>query len=417
MDKPRMRVLVLDDDPFMLKLMTRMLNDQGFAQVTTCISGRLALEVIDRTGAPDLLFCDLNLPEMDGIEFIRELVARRFTGRVVLISGVDERVLQTAERLVAAHRIALLGHLTKPFSPAHLAAQLARWTPTPSGEARPERKTYAAAEVAAAIAEGQLVNHYQPKVEVSTGELVSMEALVRWQHPADGLALPDQFIGTAEEHGLIDALTEQVIAAALAQVGVWRAQGGPLRVAVNVSMDNLASLAFPDLVGSLAHQAGVPPDALTLEITESRVMKDHRAPLEVLTRLRLKGFHLSIDDFGTGHSSLLQLRDLPFERLKVDRGFVHNAHADRTLRAIYDASLGVARQLGMDVVAEGVETRADWNLLYRTRCDLAQGYFIGRPMPPEQLAAWLQDWRQRLVDENLCPDDEDGSSIWTPMAG
>ncbi len=402
MDKPTMRVLVLDDDPFMLKLMTRMLNDQGFQQVVACISGRVALQEIDAEGAPDLLFCDLNMPEMDGIEFIRELVSRNFAGQLVLISGVDARVVHTAERLVAAHQIALLGHLTKPFSPAHLAAQIARWTPTSDGEARTARKSYGPEEVAHAISGGHLVNHYQPKVAVATGALMSVEALARWQHPNDGLVMPDQFIATAEEHALIDALTQQVIAASLNQVGRWRAGGLPLRVAVNVSMDNLASLAFPDQVASLAQAAGVPPDALTLEITESRVMKDHRAPLEVLTRLRLKGFHLSIDDFGTGHSSLIQLRDMPFERLKVDRGFVHNAHADRTLRAIYDASLGVARQLGMDVVAEGVETRADWDLLRETRCDLAQGYFIGRPMPAEQLADWQANWQRRLIDERLC---------------
>lgn len=403
MDKSTIRVLVLDDDPFMLKLMTRMLGDQGFRQITTCDNGHAALKVVDsEAGQPELIFCDLHMPEMDGIEFIRELVSRHFKGSVVLVSGVDKRVVQTAERLVAAHNIGLLGHLTKPFSPAHLAAQIARWRPPGAAKFRVARKSYGEAEVREAIFAAQLMNHYQPKVSVDSGELVSMEALVRWQHPVDGLVMPDQFIATAEEHGLIDALTQQVITSALAQVVAWRAQGLPSRIAVNVSMDNLASLAFPDLVAALATAAGVEPDALTLEITESRVMKDHRAPLEVLTRLRLKGFHLSIDDFGTGHSSLIQLRDMPFDQLKVDRGFVYQAHSDGTLRAMYDASLGVARQLGMDVVAEGVEDREDWSLLRRTRCDMAQGYFISRPMAPEALVSWLPAWRLRVVQEGLC---------------
>lgn len=402
MDKLMMRLLVLDDDPFMLKLVTQMLNAQGFPQVTACPSGRLALEQIDRDGAPDLIFCDLNMPEMDGIEFIRELVTRQYAGQLVLISGVDERVVQTAERLVAAHRIALLGHLTKPFSATHLAEHLARWNPTQAGVVRTARKSYGPAEVGEAIAGNQLLNYYQPKVAVATGELCGVEALVRWRHPEDGLVMPDQFIGTAEEHDLIDPLTQRVVASALSQMGRWRAEGLEVPVAVNVSMDNLASLAFPDQVAALAAASDVQPAALTVEITESRVMKDHRAPLEVLTRLRLKGFHLSIDDFGTGHSSLIQLRDMPFEELKVDRGFVHDAHANRTLRAIFDASLAMARQLGMGVVAEGVENRADWDLLRQTGCELAQGYFIGRPMPPEQLPAWRAAWRRRVVDEQLC---------------
>ena len=403
MDKSTIRVLLLDDDPFMLKLMARMLGDQDFRQITACDSGHAALAVVDgQAGPPDLIFCDLQMPGMDGIEFIRELVSRRFAGSVVLVSGVDQRVVQTAERLVEAHSIRLLGHLTKPFLPTHLATLIARWTPPGTSDLPVVHKSYGEAEVREAIFAGQLVNHYQPKVSVDSGELVSMEALVRWQHPVDGLVMPDQFIGASEEHGLIDALTQQVITSSLAQVVRWRAQGLRLGIAVNVSMDNLASLAFPDLVAALAAAAGIEPDALTLEITESRVMKDHRAPLEVLTRLRLKGFHLSIDDFGTGHSSLIQLRDMPFEQLKVDRGFVHQAHSDRTLRAMYDASLGVARQLGMHVVAEGVEDREDWDLLRRTHCDLAQGYFIGRPMPPDALADWLLAWRQRVTREGLC---------------
>jgi EAL domain-containing protein (putative c-di-GMP-specific phosphodiesterase class I) len=140
-----------------------------------------------------------------------------------------------------------------------------------------------------------------------------------------------------------------------------------------------------------------------LEVTESRLMQDTRAPLEILTRLRLKRFRLSIDDFGTGHSSLAQLRDIPFDELKIDQGFVHRAWNNETLRAMYDASLSLARQLGMEVVAEGVEDRNDWDLLQRTGCDLAQGIFISQPMLAADLPSWIESWRERVRNESLTP--------------
>ena len=404
-EKSTVRILVLDDEPFMLKLLSHMLAKLEFTLVTACDSGRVALESFDRpNGPPDLILLDLNMPEMDGVEFVRYLVERHYSGSLILVSGEDERILQTAEKLVQAHKISVLGYLRKPVKPEALSALLAKWTPPSLARPGAAKKVYGADELRAAIDNGELVNYYQPKVAVATGEVVGVETLVRWRHPQDGMVFPDQFIGVAEAHGLIDDLTRVVLTGALAQAKVWQEAGLKLRVAVNVSMDNLARLDFPDLVAGLAAQAGVPPQGLVLEVTESRLMQDLRAPLEILTRLRLKRFRLSIDDFGTGHSSLTQLRDLPFDELKIDQSFVHGAWADETLRAIYDASLGLARQLGIEVVAEGVEDRADWNFLRRTGCDLAQGYFIARPMPAADFPGWMQDWQER-VSSGLAAND------------
>jgi EAL domain-containing protein (putative c-di-GMP-specific phosphodiesterase class I) len=224
---------------------------------------------------------------------------------------------------------------------------------------------------------------------------MGVETLVRWRHPQDGMVSPDHFIGVAEEHGLIDELTRVVLRDALAQTRIWQDAGLALRVAVNVSTDNLASLKFVNFVAEQAAAAGVAPQDVVLEVTESRLMKDMRAPLEILTRLRLKRFRLSIDDFGTGHSSLSQLRDIPFDELKIDRGFVHGVWANETVRAIYDASCRLARQLDMEIVAEGVEDRDDWDFLRRTGCDLAQGYFIAQPMPAADLPGWMKAWQER----------------------
>jgi len=335
-EKSAIRILVLDDEPFMLKLLGRVLSNLGFIQVTTYDSGRGALEWIDRSNSlPELILLDLNMPEIDGVEFVRHLFERRYTGSIILVSGEDERMRQTVEKLVRVHRISILGHLHKPVNPIDLFALLEKWMPPCLSEPRVAKKGYNADEVCAAIVNGQLVNYYQPKVDVASGKVVGVESLVRWRHPREGTVFPDQFIGVAEEHGLIDDLTRAVIGEAFAQAKSWQDDGLHLRVAINISMANLSTLEFADYMAATASAAGIAPGDIVLEVTESRLMKDLSAPLEILTCLRLKRFSLSIDDFGTGHSSLSQLRDIPFDELKVDRGFVHGAASNKTLRHLW----------------------------------------------------------------------------------
>jgi len=398
MNKSAIKVMVLDDESFMQKLLTHMLIGLGFDAVTKCNNGFSALQIIDDTETcPDLILLDLNMPDMDGIEFIRKLVEHHYTGSLVLVSGENERLLQMAEKLVQAHQIAVLGHLTKPVALVELARVMQKWRPTT--KLHSARKKYSIEELRAAIHNDELVNYYQPKVNVTTGAVVGVETLVRWFHPVDGLVFPDQFIDLAEANGLIDELTRKVLSNAMKQARIWLSDGLHLRVAINVSMDNLSSVSFADFVAEQALLAGVAPQDVILELTESRLMLDQRAPLEILTRLRLKRFHLSIDDFGTGHSSLTQLRDISFDELKIDRSFVHGAWRDESARSMYYVSLALGEQFGMQVVAEGVEDRDDWDLVRQTGCDLAQGYFIARPMCGHALMDWMQSWSTRCRND------------------
>jgi EAL domain-containing protein (putative c-di-GMP-specific phosphodiesterase class I)/CheY-like chemotaxis protein len=397
-DHPGLHILLLDDEPFMLKLLARMLARQGCGNVSLAASGEAGLAVMRGPSPPDLILCDLNMPEMDGMEFIRRLVEHDYSGSLILVSGEDSRMLQAASQLALAHGLRLLGHLGKPVLPDQLAQLLDKWCDTRWRSVAVAKggglsAAYGEAELAAALRNGELLNYYQPKVSIASGRVVGVEALVRWQHPRDGIVYPDNFIPLAEQCGLIDELTRVVFGGAMADTRAWHDAALDLSVSVNVSMDNLHSLDFVDFIVSRAAAAGVAPRKIILEVTESRLMQDLRTPLEVLARLRLRRFRLSVDDFGTGYSSLVQLRDIPFDELKIDRSFVHGAGDDHTKRAICSASVGLARQMGLDAVAEGVEDGADWRFLQAIGCDLAQGYFIARPMPAAALPEWVAHWQ------------------------
>jgi EAL domain-containing protein (putative c-di-GMP-specific phosphodiesterase class I) len=390
------KILVVDDEPFALRLITHQLGLLGFPNVIAHDRATEALALLEAdVHAADVILLDLQMPEMDGVEFVRHLGQLRFPGSLILLSAEDERIIETARKLARAHNLDVRGALHKPVTPDQLQLLLGDM-PRPSlRTAKKPTRHYSPVRLLQAIVQRELFNVYQPQVELATGQVVGVETLVRWEHPEDGVVDPEHFIPLAEEHHLIDDLTRSMLGHALMQARAWDEAGLRLHVGVNISMDNLGALDFPDFVARALATAGVPPEQLVLEVTESRLMTNALSALDILTRLRLKHIGLSIDDFGTGHSSLAQLRDIPFDELKLDRGFVHGAHRDNANRAILEANLGMARQLGMRSVAEGVEDEEDWVLLRQLRCDLAQGYFIARPMAGREVIGWIQQWEAR----------------------
>ena len=251
------------------------------------------------------------------------------------------------------------------------------------------RRLQVAAELRHALETEALVAHFQPKADLRSGRIVGVEALVRWHHADLGPIAPDEFIPIAEQTGLITPLTLIVLRQALSACIRWRRAGHDLGVAVNVSPRSLAEPGFVGDVAGLLHRAQVLPGALTLELTESAVMSDTRRALDVLEQLRDLGVRLSIDDFGTGYSSLSYLQRLPVHELKVDRSFVHRVHDDVGSRSIVRSVVDLGHNLGLVVVAEGVENQLAWDYLAETGCDVGQGYFLSRPIPVEELTAWL----------------------------
>jgi diguanylate cyclase (GGDEF)-like protein len=247
-----------------------------------------------------------------------------------------------------------------------------------------------AGELRRAIEDEELVLHYQPKAELATGRIVGVEALVRWQHPERGFIPPNDFIPIAERTGLIKPLSRYVIATAVRQCAAWRDAGLDLHVAVNLTIPDLLDLELPELVATRLEEFGVRPDQLELEITETTILADPFRVRQVLNRLNELGLRLAIDDFGTGYSSLAYLRRLPVQTIKIDRSFVMDMCESASDATIVLSTIDLGRNLGLEVVAEGVESQEAWDALRQQGCTLAQGYFIGRPMPPDEVTALLE---------------------------
>jgi len=247
------------------------------------------------------------------------------------------------------------------------------------------------AELRAAIAAGALTLHYQPQVDVRSGRVRGVEALVRWPHPERGLILPDEFIALAEQTGLMAPLTDWVLGEAIRQCGVWRRAGLALTVSVNLSAWNLHDPTLPDRLTEILRASAVLATSLRLEVTETTLMADPQRALAVLTRLSALGVGLAVDDFGAGYSSLAYLKKLPVDELKIDKGFVRELAMDATDAAIVASTVALGHALGLRVVAEGIEDRATWDALAGMGCDVAQGYYLSRPLPSDALARWLRE--------------------------
>lgn len=244
-------------------------------------------------------------------------------------------------------------------------------------------------ELKPAIANDELVLYYQPKLNLSLNKVTHVEALVRWQHPDRGMIPPDTFIPIAEQMGQMNALTRWVINSALTQYLDWQAQGVDLAIAVNISAENLKDPDFCDYVLTTIANKKVPIEALTLEITEDAVVADPENAIKQLSVLKQHGLKLSIDDYGTGYSSLAQLKQLPVDELKIDKSFVQNLMINNDDQIIVASTLQLAHNLGLGVVAEGIENQATLSWLTERGCEMGQGFYLSKPIDAQALTLWL----------------------------
>lgn len=373
------RLLILDDDPVVLSYLGEVGRGHRYEVELT--------ESIDELQAsygifdPSLIVLDLQYAHGDGIEVLSFLKQRGCRAPIVLISGFDERVLDTARRVGLEYGLTIVDALVKPIHPDALGHVL-------EAHREPDADEWAG-ELRVAIEHDELTLFYQPKIQVADGRLVGFEALARWLHPTRGMIGPDQFIPLAETAGLIASLTDRVLDRAVEDRASWAVTGHDLTVAVNLSPLLLAhDRLLPDLLQRLA-QHRMPTESLTLEVTESAAMQNPVLSLEILGRLRLRGFSLALDDFGTGYSNLAMLHRMPFNELKIDRSFVADVDENRDSRVIVSALAGLARKLGLTTVAEGVEDLETWAWLHSVGVEQIQGFGIARPMPADSVVDWI----------------------------
>ena len=388
------RLLVLDDDS-MIGLTIQLIAEASGAAARLCTDPEDFFAAL-QSWQPSHICTDLNMPTMDGLQVLAELGRRGCAAQVIVSSGVGQRVLDAAARAGTAHGLAIVGVLPKPFVPAALRhllmarAAVAPRTPAPPPAAHVFHPV--AGDLVQALACGELKVVYQPKVMCASGALAGFEVLARWRHPVHGLIGPDRFIPLAEEAGLVDRLTLQVLDLALAWFMPWRrAAAGreALTLSINLSARSLGQPALVTQLLQHCERAGMAPDRLVFELTETAAMDNPTLALELLTRLRMQGFQLSIDDFGTGYSSMVQLVRLPFSEVKVDRSFVMSAAGSEESRAVIRSIVGLGHSLGLRVTAEGVEDEVALAYLQQVGCDEAQGYLIARPLDEAALEAWV----------------------------
>lgn len=394
-------LMVIDDSAVQRQHTASLCRALGVDVVYEACHGRDALDQLALLCLPpDLLLVDLHMPVMDGVELITQLQSLGLAIPLLIVSSQQTGILTAVEDLARTLQLPLLGSLAKPVHPQALAHALQQYDSALAhcvAQRHPQpRPPITAADLCGAIDAGQIDVHYQPKVDMRTGLPRGMEVLARWTHPEYGRIGPDQFIALAEAENLIHDLTLAVLDRATQQAAAWRAHGFTPSLAINLSP---CLLNTPQVVSDIARTTAkhqIAPQQLVLEVTESAGVAHLGQAIALLTRLRLQGFGLSLDDYGTGFSSMQQLARLPFTELKIDRSFVHGAHARRNLSVILESALDMAHRMSLTSVAEGIETLEDWRLLQRHGCSVGQGYLIAKPMPAEAMPDWLRQHRTRL---------------------
>jgi EAL domain-containing protein (putative c-di-GMP-specific phosphodiesterase class I)/FixJ family two-component response regulator len=393
---PVINILAIDDDSDICELISATAEANGLHCIATTDPSAFFDALTPETS---LIVLDLVMPGIDGVELLRLLGQRRCRADIVLISGVGKRIIETAEELAFAHGLSTVGHLEKPFRVTDLEEILKKHAQSIAAPITRPKSSIAVddTDLRKAIERDEFVLHYQPQIDIATGNVTGLEALVRWKHPDRGLIFPDDFIARLEELGLIDQLSLLVFDRGLTEMCKLADKSGltPM-LSLNVSALSLNDLKFPDTLAALIAAHGLSPQRIVLEITETGLIQNLTHSLDVLARLRMKQMQLSIDDFGTGYSMMQQLRNIPATELKIDRSFVGNMHCTESDRVMVRKTIEIGHELGMRVVAEGVETEAQLNFLRANGCDIAQGYLFSRPLPVNDLLGWLATYRSGL---------------------
>ena len=375
------RLLVVDADPEARAFIAQIGASLGFDVVPAASEAEFREEVVQF--APTVIAIDPKGIGDSGFGLFRWLGMQHGQAAVILTGGPESNGLSQTKELGLGYGLHVTVALRKPLTAEVFEAAL-----------RPQFVTHhdvSERDLRRAVDRAQLVTHYQPKIRAAARgwKITGVEALLRWDHPEYGLIYPDEFIGLAEQHGLIAGLTDYVLQTGIDQLSTWNMAGVKLDLSVNLSPRLFTDADFPDRMSEFLRSRGVAPDQLTLEVTETAALENPAIAFDIMSRLRLKGIGLSLDDFGTGYSSLTQLYKLPFSEVKIDRSIGIELPLTIATQAIVRAMIDLGHHLGLEVCCEGVENEAALEFLHRSGCDYAQGYCIARPMAAEDILQWI----------------------------
>ncbi len=386
------RLLIAEGDAACARLASEIGTRLGFtvAQVETSVQ----LNEECARFAPTVILLDPQSLGVTEIDLLSRLARHHGNATIIIASSAGANALAAAEEFGLAYGLHVSVALKKPLTEEALEAALAPQVVS--------RYQFSEQDLRRAIDRAQLLVHYQPKVcATSHGwKVTGIEALLRWDHPDYGLVHPRDFIGLAEHYGLIGALTDYVLQAGIDQLSEWNTLGLRLDLSINFSSKLVNDSGFADRMGEFLASRGVAPEQLTLEIIETAALEDPRRTIDILARLRLMGIGVALDDFGSGYSSLTQLYKLPFSEVKIDQTIGSDLPQTDAARTIVRAIIDLGHNLGIAVCCEGVESAGALEFLHQCGCDYAQGYYLARPMPAEELARWIANpapWADEAV--------------------
>jgi EAL domain-containing protein (putative c-di-GMP-specific phosphodiesterase class I) len=376
--------LVVDDDAGLRKFAEMLTEAAGF-RPETAASGVEALSRVEALD-PAVVLLDLQMPGKDGIDVMHGMAEIKSRAKLVIF-GHDRRTLDVAAEIARQRGLAVAAALSKPLAADKLREVLARLSL--------ELCTFDEDRLRECLDAGLIALHYQPKIRLPEREVVGVEALLRCLDSAGRPISPEAVLNVAEQCGAVDELSQAVFAVAIKQRRAWSDEGLDLGMAVNLSARGAVGRDLPERLHDLCMSNGVPPESVTIELTETAVMNDNLLAMETLVRLRLRGFHLSIDDFGTGYSSLVRLQQLPFSELKIDKSFVTMRQKSPENDVIIRTLSQLASNLDLNCVIEGVEDEETLNLAESVGCNCAQGYLISPALPPDSVPRFAKEWRTR----------------------
>lgn len=394
-------VLLVDDDPTQIAILTAYFGSLRVPNILSANDGAVATKIVAEKGNEiDLVVSDLSMPNVDGLEFLRLLKEQKYTGGVVLVSSFSNQIIENAAKLGEMHKLNVVSQIRKPLTKKALDDAFAREVFATEKTSAVKTSEFSKTDLKYAIKNNSILPYYQPKIAMLTGKVIGAEALARWILPSGEKISPTRFVPVAEKNGLIEPITFAIFNRVLKDIQdnytLWKDK----KIAVNLPTTMLSNVDFPNQIQKILEGTKVKPSSICFEVTETGILEFDPRTIEVLTRLKLAGFDLSIDDFGTGASNIANLRIFPYSELKIDQSFINNIQTDAFSAETVRSSISLARQLDMRIVAEGVENKQVLEVIKAKGIDQAQGYHISRPIPAEDLNYFFENAHTWMAGKN-----------------